>query len=89
MTSVTCPFCSAERSTSYQITAHLLVDHNIEKGQKEVLHFMEQKEIIQDLENSVNNHHQQMTAMLQKLKIVGSRNPTSNTGENLHKWNLN
>ena len=89
MPSVTCPFCSAERSTSYQITAHLLVDHNIEKGQKEVLHFMEQKEIIQDLENSVNNHHQQMTAMLQKLKIVGSRNPTSNTGENLHKWNLN
>ena len=83
MTSVTCPFCSAERSTSYQITAHLLVDHNIEKGQKEVLHFMEQKEIIQDLENSVNNHHQQMTAMLQKLKNVGSRNPTSNTGEYL------
>ena len=89
MPPVTCPFCSAERSTSYQITAHLLVDHNIEKGQKEVLHFMEQREIIHDLENSVNNHHRQMTAMLQKLKIVGSRNPTSNTGENLHKWNLN
>ena len=84
MPPVTCPFCSAERSTSYQITAHLLVDHNIEKGQKEVLHFMEQKEIIQDLENSVNNHYQQMTAKLQKLKNVGSRNPTSNTGEYLN-----
>ena len=67
MPPVTCPFCSAERSTSYQITAHLLVDHNIEKGQKEVLHFMEHREIIRDLENSVNNHYQQMTEALQRL----------------------
>ena len=79
MTSVTCPFCSAERSTSYQITAHLLVDHNIQRGQNEIFRVMEQRDIIRNVENSLNNHHQQMMQELQRLRNVGSGN-NSNEG---------
>ena len=80
MSPVPCPFCSVRRSNSDQITAHLLIDHNINRDQNELFQLMEQRKIIQNMEKSLNNHHQQMMLELQQLRNIGSGNGISDAG---------